>query len=277
MMVHEVVSMLCNLPNKEQFLYNRNRDDFPNPNIFEMHAHTNYELLVFLSGQVTYLVEGNRYTPKPYDVLLYNIAETHKPVVDPSVPYERIVLYLDKEFLSGVDRDGRLLEPFRSRPLGENNLIHAEAFPDNFWRGCLQRLECARKDDPLQILSALLPLLQEVGNAASRIIPHAPEDRLSVQIVNFVNDNITLPLTSDSIAAHFYISRSLLYSQFKKATGTSIHNYIRAKRLIMARQLISAGISPVDACWQCGFSDYTTFFRGYKARFGTSPKDDIPK
>ncbi len=268
--------MTCNLLNTEMYRFNRNRDETPDPDYFQMHAHIHYELLVFLSGKVTYLVEGNRYTPKPYDILLYNIAETHKAIVDPSVPYERIVLYLNKDFLSAIDPEKTLFAPFCSRALGENNLIHPTDFPDNFWMGCLQRLEEAGEDS-LQILSALLPFLQEVSKAASHVRPSAPEDRLSMLIVNFVNDHISLPITTESIAQHFHISRSLLYSLFKKATGTSLHDYIRAKRLIMARQMLLAGNSPMEACRQCGFGDYTTFFRGYKHRFGISPKEDIPK
>ncbi len=268
--------MMLNMLAGQQYRFTHSLDTDPDPDSFELHTHLHYELLIFLSGKVTYLVEGNSYTPKPYDMLLYNIAETHKAVVDPSVPYERMVLYLDKDLLSWVEGRERLFHPFTSRQLGENNLISPEAFFGSLWKDCLQRLERAG-EDPLEITANLLPFLNEVAKAARNSRYVYQRDQLSMQIVSYVNENIASPLTVNEIAEHFHISRSFLYALFRQTTGANPHDYIRTKRLVLARRLIMDGTAPNSACLQCGFTDYTTFFRGYKARFGTTPKEDMPK
>ena len=38
------------------------------------------------------------------------------------------------------------------------------------------------------------------------------------------------------------------------------------------QELIRQGVKPKDAGTQCGFSDYSSFFRAFKARTGVSPE-----
>ncbi len=268
--------MLLNMLAGQQFRLSRSLDRNPDPDGFTLHSHLHYELLIFLSGKVTYLVEGNSYTPKPYDIMIYNIAETHKAVVDPSVPYERTVLYLDKDLFSWLDGRDRLFRPFCDRPLGENNLISPDAFSGSFWKECLQRLERAGAD-PAEIAAYLLPFLSEVARAAENSKSVFQKDQLSMQIVSYVNENLATPLSVNDLAQRFHISRSFLYALFKQTTGANPHDYIRTKRLVLARRMIMDGTPPNTACLQCGFRDYTAFFRGYKSRFGTTPKEDMPK
>ena len=43
------------------------------------------------------------------------------------------------------------------------------------------------------------------------------------------------------------------------------------KRLVAARQLIADGMSPGDACHECGYRDYANFYRAFTALYGVSP------
>ena len=44
------------------------------------------------------------------------------------------------------------------------------------------------------------------------------------------------------------------------------------RRVMNAQELIRQGVKPRDACAQCGFSDYSSFYRAFKARTGLSPE-----
>ena len=68
-----------------------------------------------------------------------------------------------------------------------------------------------------------------------------------------------------------FISKAQLWRSFKETTGYSPWNYITLKRLIKAKQLIESGEAPTKIFSECGFSDYTTFYRAYKKHFGHSP------
>ena len=58
----------------------------------------------------------------------------------------------------------------------------------------------------------------------------------------------------------------------KKNTGISIHQYLIMRRILIAQELIRQGVKPKDASLQCGFSDYSSFYRAFKMRVGVSPE-----
>ena len=60
--------------------------------------------------------------------------------------------------------------------------------------------------------------------------------------------------------------------RFKAETGYSIHSYITNKRLLLARDLLLNGAGATEACYSCGYKDYSAFSRAYKKQFGVSPK-----
>ena len=41
--------------------------------------------------------------------------------------------------------------------------------------------------------------------------------------------------------------------------------------------MLTDGEKATKVYQRCGFRDYVTFYRAYKAKFGVSPKDDIVK
>jgi AraC-like DNA-binding protein len=54
-------------------------------------------------------------------------------------------------------------------------------------------------------------------------------------------------------------------------TGSTIWEYIIAKRLILAKGMLKNGEPPTMVYTKCGFTDYGTFFRNYTSYFGFSP------
>ena len=93
--------------------------------------------------------------------------------------------------------------------------------------------------------------------------------------VAYMNEHLTEDITVDSLAEHFFTSRYYLMHSFKEQTGYTIGNYLSTKRLLFARDLISSGTAVTDACFACGFHNYSTFLRAYKKQFGKSPREMI--
>lgn len=75
----------------------------------------------------------------------------------------------------------------------------------------------------------------------------------------------------DVLAKHCYLSKYYLMRQFKEATGYSIHQYINEKRIQAAKRMILSGMPASKACYECGFSDYSTFARRFKKIVGSAP------
>ena len=97
---------------------------------------------------------------------------------------------------------------------------------------------------------------------------------LEQELVQYINENLDKPLTLAVLCNQFYLSRAQLCRFFKDMLGTSVGKYINAKRMVLAQRLILQGHKPSSIFPQCGYQNYTSFFRAYCKFFGHSPKED---
>jgi AraC-like DNA-binding protein len=93
------------------------------------------------------------------------------------------------------------------------------------------------------------------------------------EIIDYINENLFTDISLSSISDTLHISPSQINRIFKKLTGTSVYSYIISKRLIVAQELIAKGENATTASQNCGFHDYSSFYRLYKKHFGTAPTD----
>jgi AraC-like DNA-binding protein len=94
------------------------------------------------------------------------------------------------------------------------------------------------------------------------------------QLVRYVNRHLFEQLSLQSVADHFFRSRSQISRIFHQATGSSFWEYVTIKRLLASRAMLQRGEKAGTAAVACGFTDYSVFYRAYKNHFGHSPKDD---
>ena len=66
----------------------------------DYHYHEFDKLVFHLAGRAEYHIEGKSYPLQPMDVLLVSRNMIHLPVIDPSQSYERMVLWINRDFLS---------------------------------------------------------------------------------------------------------------------------------------------------------------------------------
>lgn len=250
------------------------RDEKPAPEHFRMHAHPDPEIFFFISGKGTYRIEGTLYPLRAGDVLIMRTAETHMLEIDPACPYERLVYNIRPEFLDKIDPSGALWRMFFDRPLGGANRYRPACTGEDEFFKFLYRRDLPGTPIRTLLLSRLLTALGEASvhyaEKRERAVPRRTPDRAG-EVIRYLNMHLSEPLTLDDIASRFYLSRSQLCRIFREATGSGVMEYIRIKRLVAAREQISAGVPAARAAAACGFRDYSSFFRAYKARFGTSP------
>ena len=61
---------------------------------------------------------------------------------------------------------------------------------------------------------------------------------------------------------------------FRQSAGSSVRDYIRARRMAHVRLLLSSGMPAAQAAVRVGYTDYTTFYRTYVRSFGHPPSAD---
>ena len=260
------------------FLYSR--DDPPHPEWFQMHVHDQCELLYFISGDACCMVESTAYPMEPHTLLITRPMEAHKMNILSDRPYERYVLNFDPELLRAVDPEGRLLEPFLDRPLGLNNAYTPADFsyvtPLELFRA-MSREGLTAEERRIDLLIYLYPLLGQMRLAydKKRRQPTAERSELAARIIDYINRHLFEELTISQLCDYFFISSSQLERIVKRATGSSVWNYISRKRLAAARQLILRGQPASTVCQSCGFRDYSSFYRAYVRVYGRSPQQDL--
>ena len=82
-------------------------------------------------------------------------------------------------------------------------------------------------------------------------------------ILHHITDHIHEELSLESLAKEFFVSKYHLSHAFTREVGVSVYRYITMRRLLMARQLLSAGEPAGQVCRSCGFADYTSFYRAF--------------
>lgn len=264
---------------RDDWQYQHTLTPHPDPTQFFMHAHDTFEVLYFVSGKGTYSVESTAYALEPGSALLMRPGEVHKLQIDPSQPYERIVLQFRENWLLHFNDIYRpLLTPFTRRPLGQSNLYSPAEFDSSFVLACLKRIETAG-DAAMQTLVAetVLPtILSEFYKAhtarrrSADEQPAPPHTRMQ-DILLYVNEHLFDELSLDDLCERFYISKTQLGRLFRAATGSTAWDYILVKRLVEARRQILSGVPVTEASLACGFRDYSAFYRAYKKRYGESP------
>ncbi|MCI8360263.1 MAG: AraC family transcriptional regulator [Clostridiales bacterium] len=259
------------------FVYHHSIDDRPVPEEYPMHAHDTHELFCFISGHGSYLVEGNPYPLRPGDLMLMRAGETHKLQIQSDRPYERRALSFHNGSIGHFDPDGRLLEPFLNRQLGRQNLYTAAELHGGCVAACFEKMEAlAQEGEPGLVFQCFIyPILCELRSlfAGREHIPQPPVD-LTAEIVEYINQHLCDELSLDSISSRFYISKTHLNRLFKQAVGSSVWEYVRIKRLMLCRNKIAAGIPAATASLECGFHDYSAFYRSYRKLFHAAPSQD---
>ena len=100
----------------------------------------------------------------------------------------------------------------------------------------------------------------------------APPNKMIESVVAYILANLSSRITLDSLSEHFFVNKYYLLREFKKHVGYTIHQYIQEQRLNQAKRLIHSGELPLtEICYACGVSDYSSFFRLFKRRYGVPP------
>ena len=248
---------------------------------FGFHYHEFYKIIYFVDGKVDYKVEGKTYHLKPHDFVLVGANVIHKPEIDKTTPYERYIIYLSEEFLAEKNERGESLKfCFEEAGRQQNRVVHFE--PESYEQlvGCLLRMEKIKqqKDEymgDLLLKSAFLEFMvlfnRSVVMQPKAFITTAAYHEKVIDVITYIQEHLAEEINIDILAKQCYISKYYLMRQFKEATGYSIHQYINEKRIQAARRMILSGMPASQACYECGFRDYSTFARRFKMIVGRAP------
>ncbi len=242
----------------------------------EFHAHDFLELYYFLDGSVTYYIEDQVYDLCPGDLLIIPAGKMHRPVIaNEHAAYERMVLWITPQYLQGIDSPAGDLQK-NLQKVGEHGYcVPFRGDETVFVTALLKKLLYMQKNntDPKFCAGAVELYLWTIFRSYGVIdTTHRNETQAIPQVIRYITEHFSEPLTLEGIAAEFFVSKSYLNRHFKAYTNSTVYAYIMALRLTHARRMLREGIPAVEAGRECGFSDYSTFYKAFKTQTGLSPQ-----
>ena len=241
------------------------------------HFHEDIEILLSLSAGGNFLIGNELYSIEERSLFLFNEATLHKSVSN--FAYTRYVLHLSPRVLQEFSTQQSDLISFLRKRKVRNKILNKEQTAELLQK--FQRLEKGHAPDfcsDIQELVLLLDLLTSVF-----VLFETPDEGVPVRkinqdftsitpILNYIQENISEPLTLDDLADRFFINKYHMCHIFKEATGFSVMEYIINCRILKARELLRQGLRVQDVGERVGFQNNAHFIRTFSNLTGISPK-----
>ena len=101
---------------------------------------------------------------------------------------------------------------------------------------------------------------------------------IDVQIKQYINENISHPISVATLCSDLRLSHNEVYRIFKEYFSSTPADYIKKARLEHATRLLKGSDLPVNKiATLCGIPDYNYFSKIFKQEMGVSPKEYIER
>jgi AraC-like DNA-binding protein len=243
-----------------------------------IHIHDSYEVYYSISGGKQFLIDNKLYDINPGDLFVINQFESHYVSQISKMVHERIVLSIHPDFLKDISTDKTDLSYcFTHRDENFSHKIQLDKEQQNRFMYFLNKIISADGFGADRIeYSSFIELMTYftklfVDNEDSLLSNYKYNNQIQ-EVISYINDNVLENITIKHLAEHFFLSESYICRIFKLATGTTINKYITARRISIAKALLSNGANINDVYIDCGFNDYSNFLKSFKKAVGVSPK-----
>ena len=249
----------------------------------DMHLHDCYEVYFSISGGKQFLIGNQFYPIEPNDIFVINQYESHMLTQIDKMIHERIVLFVDPDYVKKLSTEETNLDEFFSeRP---KNFSHRLSLDENQKKKFLYYVDKITSAEGYghdiieeAAFMELLVMLNEISDknkpkksrqpkASGKEYNHQIND-----ILAYINNNISSQITLEQLSSEFFLSESYICRIFKASTGTTINKYIVSRRISVAKALLADGMSVTEAFENSGFTDYSNFFKAFTKAVGMSPK-----
>ena len=280
-----MAQMMLNPFNHRQYMAKENLEIFHYNNVNSCacapHRHSFYELYYLLGDCIDIIVDGLRYSLRPGSVMFVAPGQLHRPDVSgPVRDIDRFVLWLSEDYVRALTG---AMPHLRYALLGDmtgRNLIEPDEETGEAMRQLLFALhrEAGRggPDEAQLCRSIVTQLLIYCGRGIART-PETLSVRAELRyhevmgvyehIVSHLRDELSVA----DLAEMFFMDKNTLTRQFKRIVGMTPGECIRRHRLETAHALIRDGAPMKQACAECGFSDYSAFYRAFRHAYGVNP------
>lgn len=248
-----------------------------------IHIHDCYEIYYSISGGKQFLIDNKTYNISPGDVFFINQYESHYLTQIDQEEHERIIISIHPDFLKELSTKNTPMDNcFNYRDKDFSHRISLDKEQQQRFMYYIHKLTSISgyAEDVMEraVFTEFMVHLNKIFYSKLEVVK---EDSVTVnyqydeqvkQILEYINQNIASPITIDQLANQFFLSKSYICRIFKQATGTTINKYLTARRISIAKSLLSEGMFVNEVYEKCGFRDYSNFLKAFTKAVGVSPK-----
>jgi len=246
---------------------------------YPVHSHSSYEILIVTKGNCGIVIGGTEYDLGKNDAALIFENEAHGLLIH-EAPFEFFAVQFIPRACKSAELDGLLagLCTVCKNKSGAVLTVDDTVYPTVV--SCMRRICDERSDtDAEMYFTYIRAILYELCHNAARKSGVANRYKnkknggaeLLNAVIDHIGENLNMISDLSFIEAVFHYSNSHVNRIFRETLGVSIWQYITAKKLDLAYNLIAEGYSIKTAASRCGFGDYSVFYKSFVKHFGISP------
>ncbi len=249
--------------------------------VTQYHCHDYYELYLHLRGGDYMGLDDSLYELKPNQIFIIPPFHMHGLSCTREMHnYERSFLNLSPEVMQVLGCGQIDLDHFLRTHVSKGHCTYqlsdenAAVFVRN-----MQEIRADQKTDRSAVsrfrnYARIMTVLDMICQLVDRESPEesgTASNTIIQDVLSWINEHYTEPLTVHSLALRFNISDSYLSHEFARFTSRSVYDYILYRRVMLSCQMMMNEDSLNSIAYQCGFNDYSNFLRSFSRVMGVSP------
>lgn len=238
--------------------YSPTRESFPE------HSHARLEIVLCNSGNHSYFVDGERHILEAGTLIAVAPGVTHR-VFSESESYDRFSVVIHPTLLpeGAIEKFGRSVITLKISHDDEiyQLLRKAERYSRELPEAAHELIFTALATELYyMVLAKALSEKPTASNIINRAVEYIDEHFADIDSISRLCDQL-------------YVSKSYFHSLFREHIKKTPLAYLNERRLYFAKLKILSGEKPTKVFRECGFVDYTSFYRSYKKLFGYPPSE----
>ena len=217
--------------------------------LWESHCHAQYEMIAVVDGDITVMLEGQRYRLKSNRVLIIPPLLYHSVMANGEGSYHRVTA------LFGIDTIPKeLRDSFVSQGRSAKCPSHQ-----------LEKMKkiCQKREDafyaPL-LHSLMVEIFYDTLQAPAEPVS-AETDAFLQKALSYIDAHLHEKILLDDLARATNRSKSSFCHLFEEKMKISPKQYILQKKLALADKLIAEGMPRTLVATQLGYENYSNFYR----------------
>ncbi len=247
----------------------------------DLHSQKSWELDYILTGRGVRTLGDSREPFREGEIILVPPGMPHQWRFDPEHTdaggkISNISLSFDDLLLDSILRVFPDMQEVVNRLQGRKDA--AVSYSGDTRRRLAVLLSDMRYESAAERPASFLRILQMLGDVAGAkqmgaYLKVSLEEQRKMQIRTFIASNLSRPVSLKEIASHVGMNEAAFCVFFKKHYGRTFIEYLNARRLEYARNLLEKGeLTVAEVCYACGFSSPPYFSRLFRKSVGMSPQ-----